>query len=73
MLLFARNESKIRYPKYGLGTPLNWSAGPPVISRLEGRATSHLPDPDIIAADIIEDLQAALEQFAAIQTDLAGR
>jgi type I restriction enzyme M protein len=36
-------------------------------------ATDNLPDPDIIAADIIEDLQAALEQFAAIQTDLAGR
>ncbi len=36
-------------------------------------ATDNLPDPDVIAADIIEDLQAALEQFAAIQTDLAGR
>jgi type I restriction enzyme M protein len=40
---------------------------------LGGSATDNLPDPDIIAADIIEDLQAALEQFAAIQTDLAGR
>jgi type I restriction enzyme M protein len=36
-------------------------------------ATDNLPDPDVIAADIIEDLQAALEQFAAIQGDLAGR
>jgi type I restriction enzyme M protein len=36
-------------------------------------ATDNLPDPDVIAADIIEDLQAALEQFAAIQTDLTGR
>ncbi len=36
-------------------------------------ATDNLPDPDVIAADIIEDLQAALEQFAAIQADLAGR
>ena len=31
------------------------------------------PDPDVIVADIIEDLQAALEQFAAIHADLAGR
>jgi type I restriction enzyme M protein len=36
-------------------------------------ATDNLPDPDVIAADIVEDLQAALEQFAAIQGDLAGR
>jgi type I restriction enzyme M protein len=36
-------------------------------------ASDNLPDPDVIAADIIEDLQAALEQFAAINADLAGR
>lgn len=36
-------------------------------------ASDNLPDPDIIAADIIEDLQAALEQFAAINADLAAR
>ena len=29
-----------------------------------------LPDPDVIAAEIVEDLRAALEQFAAIQADL---
>ena len=28
------------------------------------------PDPDIIAAEIVEDLQAALAQFAEIATDL---
>jgi type I restriction enzyme M protein len=36
-------------------------------------ATDNLPDPDVIAAEIIEDLQAALEQFAAINADLGGR
>jgi type I restriction enzyme M protein len=32
-----------------------------------------LEDPDLIAAEIIEDLQAALDEFALIQTDLAPR
>jgi type I restriction enzyme M protein len=36
-------------------------------------ASENLPDPDIIAAEIIEDLQAALEQFAAISADLSAR
>jgi type I restriction enzyme M protein len=36
-------------------------------------ASENLPDPDVIAAEIIEDLQAALEQFAAIHADLAER
>ena len=31
-----------------------------------------LPSPDILAASIVEDLQAALEQFAAITEDLAN-
>jgi type I restriction enzyme M protein len=30
----------------------------------------NLPDPDIIAAEIVEDLEAALSQFAAIANDL---
>ena len=34
-------------------------------------SSDNLPEPDVIAADIIEDLQAALEQFAAINADLA--
>jgi len=33
-------------------------------------ASANLPDPDVIAAEIAEDLQAALDQFAAIATDL---
>lgn len=36
---------------------------------LETSAT--LPDPEIIAAEIAEDLQAALDQFAQIAGDLA--
>jgi type I restriction enzyme M protein len=35
--------------------------------------SDNLPDPDVIAAEIVEDLKAALEQFAEIQTDLAKR
>jgi type I restriction enzyme M protein len=32
-----------------------------------------LEDPDVIAAEIIEDLQAALDEFALIQADLAAK
>jgi type I restriction enzyme M protein len=32
--------------------------------------SANLPDPDVIAAEIVEDLEAALQQFAAIGTDL---
>ena len=34
--------------------------------------SANLPDPDVIAAEIIEDLQAALEELQAISDDLAG-
>jgi type I restriction enzyme M protein len=33
---------------------------------------ANLPEPDVIAAEIIEDLRAALEEFEAIQLDLSG-
>jgi hypothetical protein len=32
--------------------------------------SANLPSPDVIAAEIVEDLQAALEQFSAIAEDL---
>jgi hypothetical protein len=32
--------------------------------------TDNLPDPDIIAAEIVEDLESALEQFRLIAEDL---
>ncbi len=32
--------------------------------------SANLPDPDVIAAEIAEDLQAALDQFAQIAADL---
>jgi hypothetical protein len=32
--------------------------------------SANLPDPDITAAEIVEDLQAALAQFAEIAADL---
>jgi type I restriction enzyme M protein len=34
--------------------------------------SANLPAPDIIATEIIEDLQAALEQFSEIAGDLGG-
>jgi type I restriction enzyme M protein len=33
--------------------------------------TDNLPDPPVLAAEIVEDLQAALDQFAQIAADLA--
>jgi type I restriction enzyme M protein len=32
--------------------------------------STNLPDPDVIAAEIAEDLQAAMDQFAQIASDL---
>jgi type I restriction enzyme M protein len=32
--------------------------------------SSDLPDPAILAAEIVEDLQAALDQFAQVASDL---
>jgi type I restriction enzyme M protein len=32
--------------------------------------SANLPDPDVIAAEIVEDLQAALDEFALIAGDL---
>jgi hypothetical protein len=34
--------------------------------------TANLPDPDVLALEIVEDLQAALEQFSEIAGDLEG-
>jgi len=37
--------------------------------------TANLPDPDVLAQEIVEDLQAALEQFSSIAAsmeDLGG-
>ena len=39
--------------------------------RLEVRA--ELPEPDVIAAEIAEDLRATLEQFAALTANGKGR
>ena len=35
--------------------------------------TADLPNPDVLAAEIVEDLQAALEQFREIAEELGGR
>jgi type I restriction enzyme M protein len=32
--------------------------------------SDNLPDPDVLAQEIVEDLEAALEQFHEIATDL---
>ena len=36
-------------------------------------ASDNLPDPDVIALYIVEDLEAAPEQFREIMTDLSGK
>ena len=36
-------------------------------------AESGFPDPDVLAQEIVEDLEAALEQFREIAMDLGGR
>jgi len=36
-------------------------------------ASENLPEPDVIATEIVEDLRAALEQFEAVETDLRAR
>jgi len=33
----------------------------------------NLPDPDILARDMTENLQSALEQFRSIEEDLGGQ
>ena len=35
--------------------------------------SANLPSPDIIATEIVEDLEAALEQFAEIAADLGSK
>ena len=34
--------------------------------------SDNLPDPDVLAQEIVEDVEAALEQFREIATDLGG-
>ena len=35
--------------------------------------SDNLPDPEVLAQEIVEDLEAALEQFREIATDLGGK
>ena len=34
--------------------------------------SDNLPDPDVLAQEIVEDLEAALEQFREIAADVGG-
>jgi type I restriction enzyme M protein len=36
-------------------------------------ASDNLPDPDVIAQEIVDDLESALEQFRLIVNDLGGQ
>jgi len=50
-----------------------WAVQDPGIFWLRDESLSesdNLPDPDVIAQEIVEDLEAALEQFREIATDL---
>jgi hypothetical protein len=39
-------------------------------SETKSSKTDNLPDPDVLVQEIIEDLEAVLEQFREISTDL---
>ncbi len=43
-----------------------------VADQLENFHSDNLPDPDVIAQEIVEDLEAALEQFREIVGDIGG-
>ena len=43
---------------------------PPAVKLAAAQRAQSAPDPGIIAAEIVEDLQAALAQFAEIANDL---
>ncbi|MFO7809372.1 hypothetical protein [Guyparkeria sp.] len=37
-----------------------------------GRTLDSLPAPDVLATEIVENLEAALEQFRSVSTELAS-
>ncbi len=40
---------------------------------MDNEESDNLPDPDILAQEIVEDLEAAFEQFREIANDLGGK
>ncbi len=58
-------------------TTTSWSPATRPASTSSGSGTTsladsdNLPPPDVIAQEIVEDLEAALEQFRLIEADLA--
>jgi hypothetical protein len=40
---------------------------------VQTREDANLPDPEVIAAEIAEDLQAAIDQYSQFNSDLSGR
>jgi type I restriction enzyme M protein len=61
---FSRSEGSEHRSKRNRVSNIFWLSG----ESLEDSANH--PDPDIIAAEIVEDLQAALAQLAEIASDL---
>ena len=55
----------------GLAIRSPWSQVTRLIPDESLQDSASLPDPDEIAAEIVEDLRAALEEFEMIQEDLA--
>jgi hypothetical protein len=56
-----------------LGLPVCLARLPPARLWLKDESledSANLPDPDVIAQEIVEDLEAAVSQFAAIASDL---
>ena len=56
----------------GFGLPVGLARFPAARLWLKDESledSANLPDPDVIAQEIVEDLEAALQQFAAIASD----
>ena len=72
-LLFLKMADEQSKPPFKKTSPVPKGFGWDALLKLEGDAleeSANLPAPEIIAADITADLEAALEQFATIAEDL---
>lgn len=69
-LLFLKLADEFSKPPYNRSLPIpkeyNWES----LTLLKGADLDNLPDPDILAAEIIENLEAGLENFRKILNTL---
>ncbi len=72
-LLFLKMADEQSKPPFNKTSPIPKGFGWDALLKLKDDAleeSANLPSPEIIAADITADLEAALEQFATIAEDL---